>query len=287
MAAKVRFRGGWTCSCVAESLPLVEEEMLLRGLIRSNIDIYQLGWRNDVGASAGTHSRGGCTDVGQYSDAQIDIWRLWGWTMQHRYPPSFMHHAHGWPWGCPHLAPAAQSQATQWRNRQNGLVSRGRVQGRWPIDTWTTAMTKRKKVLVALKDDIINGVVAKLRGDDALADHIADAILTRDGKIPNTLTDNPGNKYVSLAGALEALGKRTDYLVNRSITKDGMVKNEYNPADPNNTIAVTTALTLLLRRQREQGGDADLAAKLDAILAAVTPAPAPTSRSRAAQGEPK
>jgi hypothetical protein len=182
--------------------------MLLRGLIKSNIDIFQGGYNaGRVGASAGTHDQGGCTDVGQYSDAQIDIWRLHGWTMQHRTPAQgFMHHAHGWPWGCPHLAPAAQSQAAQWRNRQNGLVSRGRVVGRWPIDTWTTARDKRKKVLMALKDDVAAAVVAKLRDDYP---KMADAFLDRDGKIGNTFTGNTKNGEVAIKTALEYLGART------------------------------------------------------------------------------
>src|SRR4051812_46090106 len=63
MTGKVRVRGGWTCSCVATSLPLVEAEMLARNLISHNIDVFQYGYRGDVSASAGTHAGGGCTGL--------------------------------------------------------------------------------------------------------------------------------------------------------------------------------------------------------------------------------
>lgn len=147
--AKVAFRGGWTCGCVATSLPLVEQDMIKRGLIKQNIDIWQLGYRGDVAASAGTHNKGGCTDVDQYSDAQIKVWWEWGWSMQHRTPAQgFMHHAHGWPVGCPHLSTGAQSQARSWANGRNGLISNLAVPN-WPgVINWKDAL-KRKAATVA------------------------------------------------------------------------------------------------------------------------------------------
>src|SRR5216117_161797 len=131
MTAKVAFRGGWTCSCVATSLPFVELAMIKRGLIKSSIDIEQLGWRDDVNASKGTHLKGGCTDVLQRNHECIQCWRDWGWTMQDRSPwfPE-MQHAHGWPYGCTHLSSDAQNQNTSWNNRRNGLVNNGVVQGK-------------------------------------------------------------------------------------------------------------------------------------------------------------
>lgn len=73
--AKVKFRGGWTCSCVATSLLLVEQDMIRKGLSKQSIDIFQLGYRGDVTASAGTHDAGGCTDVAQRSPKHIKVWR--------------------------------------------------------------------------------------------------------------------------------------------------------------------------------------------------------------------
>lgn len=205
MAERVPFRGGWTCSCVATSLPLVEEEMLLRGLIKDRIDIFQLGHRGDVKASAGTHDAGGNVDVGQYSDEQIDIWRLWGWTMQNRSPwfPGNAH-AHGAPYGCPHIAAGGQYQVTAWDNRRNGLASSGPVQGRWPVKGWKTALRERKPIVMALKDDIAAEVVARLRKEYPA---IADEVLKRD-VIDNTLTGNPKNKTIGARTALAYIGRR-------------------------------------------------------------------------------
>jgi len=259
VSAKVKFRGGYTCSCVATSLPVVEEHMILLGLIKESITIFQLGWRNDVGASAGTHSQGGCTDVGQYSDAQIAVWREAGWTMQHRTPAQgFSNHAHGWPFGCTHLAPAGRAQNTQWKWRQNGLVSRGPIQGKWPVPDWRTGMKRLEEKNVTLKDDIAAEVVKRLRAD---YNAIADAVLNRDA-VPNTVTGNPKNPTVSVKTILAEIGKNTENIAGQVLQTDNLVGNEYDPASPNKGLAAATALTVLLRRQREQG------AELDAILAA-------------------
>jgi hypothetical protein len=197
--AKVKFRGGWTCSCVATSLPLVEQDLLRRGLIKHNVDIYQLGYRNDVSASAGTHAGGGNTDVAQFSDAQIDVWRLWGWTIQHRTKAQGfdMDHGHGWPLGCTHLSAGGKSQAAQWANRQNGLVSKGRVAGRWPIDNWKTAMKKRLAEIAAdekqkeLELPTTSEVAKALASNDDFLNAVADAVLGRDA-VPNEWADKTG-----------------------------------------------------------------------------------------------
>ena len=146
MAERVPFRGGLTCSCVVASLPWVEEEMLQRGIIKESIDIYQLGYRGDVSASAGTHDRGGCIDVGQYSREAIDVWRLWGWTMQNRSPYFKADHAHGWPYRCNHLSAAAQDQERDWDRKDAGLQGNVEVEGRWPISPWYIALNNRKPI---------------------------------------------------------------------------------------------------------------------------------------------
>lgn len=143
--AKVSFRGGWTCGCVATSLPLVEQDMIKAGVIKNSIDIWQLGYRSDVSASAGTHSKGGCTDVDQYSDEALRIWRKWGWTTQHRTRAQGfdMDHGHGFPYGCTHLAPSAQSQATSWKNQRDGLLQNKTVTGPgWQVLDWKDAIKK-------------------------------------------------------------------------------------------------------------------------------------------------
>jgi hypothetical protein len=45
---------------------------------------------------------------------------------------------------------------------------------------------------------------------DADVNRIADAVLTRDGQIPNVFTGNTANEYVALTTALSAIGKQLD-----------------------------------------------------------------------------
>lgn len=205
----VNFRGGRTCTCVAISLPLVEQDMIRRGLIKQSIDIFQLGYRNDVGASAGTHAGGGNTDVAQFSDAQIDVWRLWGWTIQHRTKAQGfdMDHGHGWPLGCNHLSPGGRAQAAQWANRQNGLVSRGRIDGRWPIDDWKTAMKKRLAEIdetnkqKELELPTVSEVAKALANDKNFLAAVAAAVVNAD-LVPNEWDDKATNEFVSLKTSL-------------------------------------------------------------------------------------
>lgn len=143
----VSFRGGRTCVCVAFSLPLVEREMIKRGLIKRSIDIWQLGYRNDVKASAGYHGRGGNTDVDQYSDEQLRCWRDCGWAMQRRDAGFATKHAHGWPVGCPHLA--KQDQVKSWLKGRDGLVGNGKIKGPGPIGQDTPHWRKAAARLLA------------------------------------------------------------------------------------------------------------------------------------------
>lgn len=217
--AKVKFRGGWTCSCVATSLPLVEQDMIRRGLIKQSVDIYQLGYRSDVSASAGTHDGGGNTDVAQFSDKQIDVWRLWGWTIQHRTKAQGfdMDHGHGWPLGCTHLSSGGRAQAAQWANRQNGLVSKGRVSGRWPIDTWKTAMKKRLAEIAKAEHEqelelpTTAEVVKALTTDKAFLEAVGEAAANAD-VVPNEFTTNAANEFVATKTALVYLSRQNKAL---------------------------------------------------------------------------
>lgn len=149
MAANVAFRGMRTCSCVATALPWIELDMLLRGQIKSNIDIFQLN--GNAPASAGTHAPSGCMDVGQWNTAQIDTWRRWGSTMQRRDLKGVVTHGHGWMYGCPHLPPEARDQARDWDRGDSGLAGSAGIAGRYPIKNWQTAYRENK---MALLDDV-------------------------------------------------------------------------------------------------------------------------------------
>jgi hypothetical protein len=55
----------------------------------------------------------------------------------------------------------------------------------------------------------IRAVVREEINRQSHLDKQADAVLKRDGSIPNTFTDNPANKHVAIATALGVLGERT------------------------------------------------------------------------------
>lgn len=166
--AKVPFRGGWTCGCVATSLPLVEADMIKRGLIKESIDIFQLGYRTNVAASAGTHAAGGNTDVDQWSAEQIEVWWEWGWNTQHRTEAQgFMNHGHGAPVGCPHLSPAGQDQMNDWRNGRDGLIWHNKVPN-WPgWINWEDAIKAHGSSVKPAADERASKV-DKQNGDDEL-----------------------------------------------------------------------------------------------------------------------
>ncbi len=155
------FRGRRTCICVATSLPVVEQALLARGLIRHNIDIFQQGYNaGGVAASAGTHDRGGCTDVGQFTDDQLAVWRALGWTQQHRSTAQGFSgdHGHGWPKGCPHLSRGARFQASEWEAGRNGLRSAGPITGPGPkgakTPTWQAALRRLAPLAAASEKEI-------------------------------------------------------------------------------------------------------------------------------------
>jgi hypothetical protein len=144
---RIKFRGRLTCRCVAVSLPWVEHAMLEAGVIKFNIDLYQGGYNTSVSASYGTHAKGGNTDVGQYSDAALKVWREMGWTIQRRTVAQGFTgaHGHGWPKGCTHLAPAAVDQRTSWENGRDGLRQNQPITGPAPkgkaTPTWDAALS--------------------------------------------------------------------------------------------------------------------------------------------------
>ena len=101
------FRGYPCCSCLAKWLPAYEKELLRRGVIRFNLDVFQL--IGGAKASAGTHSNGGAFDIGQMSDETILVARQMGadatWART-RAQGFSLPHTHGVLRGCRHNKPA-------------------------------------------------------------------------------------------------------------------------------------------------------------------------------------
>lgn len=125
LSYEVQFRGFRACPCLARWLPWYERELLRRGVIKKNIDIFQL--IGDAPASAGTHSRGGAFDIAQTSDEAILVARQMGAdaTWHRSKAQGFTEHAHGVLRGCPHNGPVVyQIHAVD--DGYNGLGKGGR-----------------------------------------------------------------------------------------------------------------------------------------------------------------
>lgn len=121
------FRGFTCCTCLAQWLPVYERLLLQRGLIKMNIDVWQL--TGNATASAGTHSKGGVFDLlYQTLEAHAMVAREMGAraTWVRPYPQFSRKHLHGVLTGCPHNSPAAY-QISAVRAGYNGLGSDGRA----------------------------------------------------------------------------------------------------------------------------------------------------------------
>ena len=133
------FRGRPACDCLARWLPVYERELKDRGLLKVELDIYQL--IGAATASAGTHRSGGAFDVGQVAAEQIRVARQMGAAMWHRKPPTFATpHGHGVLKGCPHADPSAKAQVVELEAGGDGLVGSASDDGprdvQIPLRTW-------------------------------------------------------------------------------------------------------------------------------------------------------
>lgn len=122
------FRGKPACSCLIEWLPVYEQELLRRKVIKESIDIYQL--IGGAAASGGTHATGGAFDIAQTSTTAIYVARQMGADATWHRPYNWdsrggMSHTHGVLRNCPHNGPA-RYQIAAVDAGYNGLGSGGR-----------------------------------------------------------------------------------------------------------------------------------------------------------------
>lgn len=210
------FRGMPCCECSARWLPVYEAELLRRGIIKHNIDIYQLN--GSAPASAGTH-KGGAADLAQISDEAVLVSRKMGSAAWAR-PLDWdgdggMPHQHLVLRGCPHNE-AARYQIVALDNGFNGLGHNGeggRDTGPHPyaIRTWREGIQwakglqekeYMKNVLLDIKVATANLMEAP-RHDDSL---MADLVEIQATGVELVLTQEASNaKYKSLMNRLTRL----------------------------------------------------------------------------------
>ena len=115
------FRGFTSCECLAQWLPVYEALLLAKGLIKSNIDVWQL--TGGAPASGGTHTQGGAFDLlYQTTPAHVAVARemgapgTWGRKASQGFSRDHLHGAIA----CGHSAPVAY-QITAQKRGFNGL----------------------------------------------------------------------------------------------------------------------------------------------------------------------
>jgi hypothetical protein len=160
--------GVYLCPCNMKMLPLLQMVHLIRGDIQNAIDMWQGNYHPGVGASAGSHDKGGPVDVGQLNDRCLKTQRECGIGSNHRLLSQgfVVEHNHMFPIGCPHGSPLAMWQQTAWQNGRNGLVSNAPITGPGPIgkDTphWTEGVRRMEAEIMSFADEVANKVQARI-----------------------------------------------------------------------------------------------------------------------------
>ena len=143
------FRGRTTCVCLAAWLPVYERLLLAQGLIKSNIDVWQL--TGGAPASGGTHTQGGAFDLLYQTGApfvasarEMGAQGTWGRTKSQGFTAD---HLHGVLSGCPHNGPAAYQIVAQQRGYSGlGRATSGQYAGMWGYgsrDTYPNPSARR------------------------------------------------------------------------------------------------------------------------------------------------
>lgn len=154
------FRGFTACECLAKWLPVYERLLLLNGLVKSSIDIWQL--TGAAAASAGTHSQGGAADLFQYTNAHVAISREMGAPAAWRRTTAqgfTKDHQHLVLTGCPHNDPARYQIAAQ-RDGYDGLGYLGHAGPDYHPDpkvyrTWQQGITWAEAEIARLEEEML------------------------------------------------------------------------------------------------------------------------------------
>lgn len=139
--ATLTYAGRPCCTCDAEWIPMLQEELLEQGIITKPLTIAQL--IGTAAASALVHSQGGAGDVWETDERISYVARQMGAVSWPRVTGSFAtnRHTHWVLIGCPHLHPQGVAQITEAYAGGDGLL--GDVPddsalhaALWPKRTW-------------------------------------------------------------------------------------------------------------------------------------------------------
>lgn len=163
------FRGRPACSCLIAWLPVYERELLDQGLLKVELDIYQL--IGAASASASTHKTGGSADLGQFSWQQIRVARRMGAAAWDRTPPTFSpRHAHLVLKGCPHAHAQAKQQVVELDAGGDGLV--GSAPDNGPRDGLFPLVNYSQGIQWAKRNQRRRGIRAKIKAKRAQVERL-------------------------------------------------------------------------------------------------------------------
>jgi hypothetical protein len=177
----VDFRGKPACPCLASWLPVFEQVLLARGVIRESLDIAQL--IGGAAASGGTHATGGAFDVWQHDAVTVAVARQMGAAAWARTPAQgFDPHTHGVLRGCPHNEPG-RYQIAALDAGYNGLGYGGRGapdDGPRPVParTWQQgiewARTQLEDTMTPAQEKKLDGLVTAVQSLADTVEKLAD-----------------------------------------------------------------------------------------------------------------
>ncbi len=115
----------WGCTCMETIDPMIDRELVARGIIHQCLDVMQGCYSGGrVAASGATHNGGGVRDLAQSGEPYDSHLEMWGYAaFQRDWRDGMDPHTHAVLIGCPHLDPSAHRQVTAWMNKRNGLMS--------------------------------------------------------------------------------------------------------------------------------------------------------------------
>lgn len=116
--------GFYSCECVRDIWPLVNELARKRGIVKHHIDVTQGSYTSSFKGSALTHAGGGVLDIRQTGKALDDLLEECGFAdFERDERDGFSRHSHILLRHCKHLHWQAAAQVTSWWRRRNGLVN--------------------------------------------------------------------------------------------------------------------------------------------------------------------
>lgn len=116
--------GFYSCECVRDIWPLVNELARKKGVVKNHLDVMQGSYTSAFKGSALTHVGGGVLDIAQTGKVLDDLLEEAGFADYERDSrDGFTPHSHIILRWCTHLHWQAAAQVSSWWKKRNGLVN--------------------------------------------------------------------------------------------------------------------------------------------------------------------